>query len=130
MTKEEALQLFESSIDMIDLEGNFPDIDMVVTELEDGQQEIIVRLQGVDFDFHPASDISVIEAMVYDDLPDGAKNDIVLRKHKRKMIRTRKQRRDLALLKRVKALVLPAGVSLREFVKTLRHNLPGKEAEV
>ena len=130
MTKQETLQLFRSSIDLIDLEGNFPDCDMVVSELEDGQQEIIVRLQGVDPDFHPASDITDIEAMTIESLVDGVKNSIVLRKQKRKMIRAKKQRRDIAMLKRVKALVLPAGVSLREMAETIRHNLPVEEAEL
>ncbi|MCF7954414.1 MAG: hypothetical protein K9M75_01295 [Phycisphaerae bacterium] len=127
MTKQEALQLFISHVDVPGVRSSFPDLDYVVTELEDGQQEIIIRLQGKDADFRPDSDIAAIEAMVLDDLPDGIKNTIVLRKHKRKLIRERKRRRDIALLKHVKSLVLPAGVSLREFAEILQHNLPGKE---
>jgi len=80
---------------------------------------------------YPAEDIAVIEAMTVDDLPVGkVKNSIVLRKHKRKMIRARKRRRDIALLKRIKSLVLPAGVSLREIAETIRYNLPVEEIEL
>ena len=130
MKKNKALRLFKSSINMTDLEGYFPDCDMVVSELDDGQQEIVIRLQGKDPDFYPAADIAVIESMVVKDLPDGVKNNIVLRKRKRKMIRARKRRRDIALLKRIKSLVLPAGVSLREISEVIRQNLPVKEIEL
>jgi len=130
MTKQEALQLFASHVDLPGLKVDFPDLDWVATELDDGQLEIIIRLQGNDPDFHPAADIAVIEAMGLKDLTTGVKNNIVLRKRKRKMIRARKRRRDLALLKRVKSLVLPAGVSLREFSEVIRHNLPIEEVEL
>ncbi|MBW8016236.1 MAG: hypothetical protein FVQ82_08620 [Planctomycetes bacterium] len=130
MNKNEALQLFKSSINMIDLAGNFPDCDMVVSELEDGQQEIVIRLQGKDPDFNPSAEIAVIESMGLEDLTDGVKNNIVLRKRKRKMIRERKRRRDFALLKRVKSLVSPAGVSLREIAETIQLNLPVEEVEL
>jgi hypothetical protein len=130
MIKEQALQLFATHVDVPALKSDFPNCDMVVSELDDGQQEIIIRLQGKDPDFHPAADIAVIEAMGLKDLTTGVKNNIVLRKRKRKMIRARKRRRDIALLKRIKSLVLPAGVSLREISETIRHNLPVKEVEL
>ena len=130
MIKEQALQLFASHVDIPALKADFPDLDWVATELDDGQQEIVIRLQGKDPDFYPAADIAVIESMGLEDLTTGVKNDIVLRKQKRKMIRARKQRRDIALLKRVKSLVLPAGVSLREIAETIRHNLPVEEVEL
>ncbi len=130
MVKEQALQLFATHVDVAALKSDFPDLDWVVTELEDGQQEIIIRLQGKDPDFHPAADIAVIESMGLEDLTTGVKNNIVLRKRKRKMIRARKRRRDIALLKRVKALVLPAGVSLREISETIRHNLSVEDIEL
>ena len=80
---------------------------------------------------YPTEDIAVIEAMTVDDLPVGkVKNSIVLRKYKCKMIRARKQRRDIALLKRIESLVLPAGVSLREVSELIRHNLPVEEVEL
>lgn len=130
MTKQQVLQLFASHVDLPALKVDFPYLDWVITELEDDQQEIIIRLQGPDPDFHPAADIALIETMGVADLPDGVKNDIVLRKHKLKTIRARKLRRDIALLKRVKALVLSAGVSLREIAETVRHNLPVEENEL
>ena len=72
---------------------------------------------------------AIIEAMTYDDLPaEKFKNEIVLRKHKRKMIRLRKRRRDMALLKRIKTLIAPAGVSLRKIAKVIRHNLPVEDS--
>ena len=87
MTKQEALQLFVSHVDVSALMADFPDLDYVITELEDGQQEIIVRLQGEDSDFHPTADIATIDAMTFDDMPaEKIKNTIVLRKHKRKLI--------------------------------------------
>ena len=125
MTKQEALQLFLSSVDLIDLEGNFPDVGFVVTELEDGQQEIIIRLQGEDSDFRPAADLAVIDAMTRASLPVGmVRNDIVLRNHKRRMRNARKRRRDLALLKRIKTLIAPAGVSLRKIANVIKENIP------
>ena len=130
MIKEQALQLFASHVDVPALKADFPDLDWVATELDDGQQEIVIRLQGVDADFHPSSDIAVIESMGLEDLTTGVKNNIVLRKRKRKMIRARKQRRDIALLKRIKSLVLPAGVSLCEMAETIQHNLPVEEVEL
>ena len=130
MTKQEALQLFASHVDVPALKVDFPDLDYVITELEDGQQEIIIRLQGEDSDFRPAADIAIIDAMTFDDLPDGeVKNSVVLRKRKRKLIRKRKRRRDIALLKRIKTLVAPAGVSLKAIAKVIRHNLPVEETE-
>lgn len=131
MTKQEALQLFASHVDIPALKSDFPDLDYVITELEDGQQEIIVRLQGEDSDFRPNADISVIDAMTFDDLPaEKPKNTIVLRKHKRKLIRIRKHRRDIALLKRIKTLITPAGISLRKIAKVIRQNLPVEELEL
>jgi len=130
MTKQEALHLFASHVDVPALKVDFPDLDWVATKLDDGQMEIVIRLQGEDKDFRPGTDIAVIESMVVKDLPDDVKNNIVLRKRKRKMIRARKRRRDLALLKRVKSMVLPAGVSLREFSEVIRHNLPIEEVDV
>jgi hypothetical protein len=130
MNKNEALQLFATHVDVPALKSDFPNCDMIVSELEDGQQEIIIRLQGKDPDFHPAGDIAVIESMGLEDLTTGVKNNIVLRKRKRKMIRARKRRRDIALLKRIKSLVLPAGVSLREISETIRHNLPVEDIEL
>ena len=130
MIKEQALQLFANHVDIPALKADFPDLDYVITEFKDGQQEIVIRLHGKDPDFYPAADIAVIESMVVKDLPDGVKNNIVLRKRKRKMIRARKRRRDIALLKRIKSLVLPAGVSLREISEVIRQNLPVKEIEL
>jgi len=130
MTKQQALQLFASHVDVPTLKSDFPNLDWVVSELEDGQQEIIIRLQGKDPDFYPAADIAVIESMGLEDLTTGVKNNIVLRKRKRKMIRERKRRRDIALLKRIKSLVAPAGVSLREMAETIRYNLPVEEIEL
>ncbi|MCF7956140.1 MAG: hypothetical protein K9M75_10085 [Phycisphaerae bacterium] len=130
MTKQQALQSFASHVDLPALKSDFPDLDWVAVELEDGQQEIIIRLHGKDPDFYPAADIAVIESIGLEDLTTGVKNNIVLHKRKRKLIRARKQLRDIALLKRIKSLVLPAGVSLREIAETIRHNLPVEEVEL
>ncbi|MBW8017936.1 MAG: hypothetical protein FVQ82_17335 [Planctomycetes bacterium] len=128
MTKQEALQLFASHVDVSGLMDDFPAVDFVVTELDDGQQEIIIRLQGADPDFRPVSDLAVINAMTRASLPDGmVRNDIVLRNHKRRMRNARKRRRDLALLKRIKTLIEPAGVSLRKIVDVIKENIPTRE---
>ncbi len=125
MTKQEALQKFKSHIDIPALRSDFPNIDFVATELEDGQQEIIIRLQGEDPDFRPAADLAVIDSMTKEDLPDGmVKNTIVLRRHKRKLKDVRKRRRDIALLKRIKTLIEPAGLSLRKIAKIISRNIP------
>jgi hypothetical protein len=131
MTKNEALQLFLNSVDMIDLEGNFPDVDFVVTELSDGQQEIIIRLQGEDTDFRPTVDLSAIDSMTMDDLPDGSvRSKVCLEKCQRKMTRIRNQRRDIALLKRIESLISPAGVSLRDIAEVIQRNLPVEDVEL
>ena len=130
MTKEQALQLFASHVDVPALMVDFPDLDWVATELEDGQQEIIIRLQGVDSDFYPAVDIALIDAMTVADLPDGrVKNQVVLRKYKRKMIRVRKRLFYKALLKRIKALIVDAGVPLRTMAKVVQHSIPTEDDE-
>lgn len=129
MTKQEILQLFKSSIDMIDLEGNFPDIDWAVTEFEDGQQEIIVRLQGEDSDFRPTSDYAIIDAVEMKDIPDAVKNSITLRKRKRIMKRLRRVRFENAIFKRIRALIVPAGISVRRLIKILQNNLPVETVE-
>ena len=153
MTKQEALQKFASHVDVPALKADFPDLDYVITELEDGQQEIIVRLQGEDSDFRPSAyvaeidavtmadfripddasleEIAAIEALVLEYFPDGKpKSGIVLRKHKRKLIRLRKRRRDIALLKRIKTLIAPAGVSLRKIEKVIRNNMPVEDSKL
>ncbi len=128
MTKQEALQLFASHVDVSGLMDDFPAVDFVVTELDDGQQEIIIRLQGADPDFRPVSDLAVINDMTKNNLPDGmVKNAIVLRRHKRRLRNARKRRRDLALLKRIKTLIEPAGVSLRKIVDVIKENIPTRE---
>ncbi|MBW8017097.1 MAG: hypothetical protein FVQ82_13005 [Planctomycetes bacterium] len=130
MTKQEALQLFVSHVDIPALKADFPDIEYVATELDDGQQEIIIRLQGEDADFRPAADLAVIDAMTRGDLPDGlVKNNIVLRRHKRKLSDARNQLRDLALLKRIKTLIEPAGVSLRKIADVIKENIPVTQEE-
>ena len=130
MTKQEALQLFASHVDVSGLMDDFPAVDFVVTELDDGQQEIIIRLQGADPDFRPVSDLAVINAMTRASLPDGmVRNDIVLRNHKRRMRNARKRRRDLALLKRIKTLIEPAGVSLRKIADVIKENIPVTQEE-
>ena len=130
MTKQQALQLFVSHVDIPALKADFPDIEYVATELEDGQQEIIIRLQGEDPDFRPAADLAVINAMTRASLPDGmVKNTIVLRRYKRKLEDARKRRRDLALLKRIKVLIEPAGVSLRKIAKVISRSIPVTQEE-
>lgn len=130
MTKQEALQLFASHVDVPALKADFPDLDYVITELEDGQQEIIIRLQGEDADFHPASDVASIDEIEVKDLPYATKNMITLRNHKNKLKRQRLRRRNNAILKRVRALLKPTGVSVRHFVKIIRHSLPEQEVGI
>ena len=123
MTKQEALLLFASHVDIPGLKSDFPDIDYIITELEDGQQEITIRLQGIDKDFNPGDEISSIMAMTKEDIPDGQiRNIIVLKKLQKKLVRQREHRRNLALLKRIKALIIPAGVPISKIIKVLQHN--------
>ena len=160
MTKDEILQKFKRSIDMIDLEGNFPDIDFVVTELEDGQQEIIIRLQGEDSDFRPGGDYDAISAFKLTDFrrpvvpeagaddsayitacgdievlradffPGVAINTSTLRRGQDRKKRNRRKRFEKAIFKRVKALIVPAGISVRRMIKILQNNLPVQEDDV
>ena len=130
MTKQQALQLFASHVDVAALKADFPELDWLVTELDDGQQEIIIRLQGEHSAFRPAVDLAVINAMTRASLPVGmVRNDIVLRNHKRRMIDARKRRRDLALLKRIKTLIEPAGVSLRKIANVIKENIPASQED-
>jgi hypothetical protein len=131
MTKNESLQLFASHVDVAALKSDFPDLDWVVTELSDGQQEIIIRLQGEDPDFRPNADLSAIDFLTRDDLPDGrARSKVCLEKCQRKMTRIRNQRRDIALFKRIESLISPAGVSLRDIVEVIQRNLPVEDVEL
>jgi len=115
MTKEQALQLIDDS----------PNAVFKLQTLSDGQREVIILPDGEDPDYYPAQDVAAIEGMTFDDMPDGrVKNAITLRKYKAKLINTRNQRRDTALLKRIKSLVTPAGVSLRKIAKVIQRNLP------
>jgi hypothetical protein len=120
MTKQEALQLFASHVDIPALMADFPNLDWVATELEDGQQEIVIRLQGVDTDFHPTSDVNNVRMMTIADLPEGkAKNRIVLDGTIAIAIEERYNRRDRAILKRIVCLAQAVGISLRRIVRVL-----------
>ncbi len=130
MTNNQVLQKFAAAVDVAALRADFPGIEWVITQLEDGQQEIIIRVQGADPDFSPAADIAVIEAVAMADIPNPVKNTFTLAHHKDKMRKARLARRDLALLKRIKALISPAGVSLKKLSKIIRRNLPVEEVEL
>jgi hypothetical protein len=129
MTKQEALQKFATHVDLSGMMDDFPDIDWVVTELDDGQQEIIIRLQGEDVDFRPAADYAVIEAIEVKDIPNVVKNSITLRRHKRLITRNRRDRFEHAIFRRIKALIIPAGISVQRLIKILKMHLPVTEDE-
>ena len=129
MNKTEALQKFASHVDVPALKVDFPDLDYVVTELEDGQQEIIVRLQGEDSDFHPAVDIAAIEALKMEDIPDAVKNTITLSKRKRKLRHDRLRLRDVALLKRIKQMSLDMGVEPKTLPRLIQGYLSAVSME-
>jgi hypothetical protein len=130
MTKQEALQKFASHVDVPGLKSDFPEIDWVVTELDDGQQEIIIRLQGEDVDFRPGADYAVIDALEMKDIPDAVKNSITLRRHKRLITRNRRDRFENAIFRRIKALIAPAGISVHRLIKILKRHLPVVEVEL
>ena len=130
MTNNQVLQKFAAAVDAAALRADFPDIEWVITQLEDGQQEIIIRVQGADPDFSPAADLAVIEAVAMADISNPVKNTFTLAHHKEKLRNARLARRDLALLKRIKALISPAGVSLKKLAKIIRRNLPDVEIEI
>ena len=130
MTKKEALQKFASHVDVSAMIDEFPDIDWVVTELEDGQQEIIVRLQGEDTDFRPGGDLAVIDSVLMKDIPNPVKNTITLRKYKKQARRARLTRRDNAWLKRVNKMRKEMGMSVRRCVRLLQSKLPVQEDDV
>ncbi len=130
MTNNQVLQKFAAAVDAAALRADFPDIEWVITQLEDGQQEIIIRIQGADPDFSPAADIAVIEAVKMADIPNPVKNTFTLDHHKEKLRNARLVQRDLALLKRIRVLISPAGVSLKKLAKIIRRNLPDVEIEI
>ena len=130
MTKKEALQKFASHIDLSAMMDDFPDIDWVMTELEDGQQEIIIRLQGADPDYNPAGDLAVIDSVAMKDIPNSVKNSITLRKYKKQARRARLDRRDNAWLKRVNGMRKEMGMSVRRCVRLLQSKLPIVEDEL
>lgn len=130
MTKQEALQTFSSHVDIAGLKNDFPDIDWVITELEDGQQEIIIRLQGADPDFHPSADIAVIDAMTVNDITMfSVKNEGTLEKEKRITKRQRIVLRDNAIFKRVRQILLDAGLKPRKALKIVKERLAAEEVE-
>ena len=131
MTNSEVLQKFDAAVDISQLQQDFPDIEWVITQLDDGQQEIIVRVQGADADFHPFSDYAAIENLTVNDIPDGdVKNGIVLDKLKRHRRRQREQRLYKALLKRVGVLLVSAGVEPSEFVRVIKNDSPVEEVQL
>jgi hypothetical protein len=129
MTKQEALQLFASHVDVASLKSDFPDIDWIVNELSDGQQEIVIRLQGEDPDFRPAVDLAAIDEITMQDIPAEVKNAITLRKHKRKARRIRRARRDAAIFKRIDAMRIPMGITIRRCMRILRDKIEIQEDE-
>ena len=129
MTKREALQKFISHIDVASVRADFPKIDWDVSELEDGQQEIVIRLQGLDPGFRPSADIAAIEAMTVDDVVDfPVKCETTLIKQKRNRTRARLRLRDLALMKRFKCLLGAMGLSLNEGHKIISEACASEKA--
>jgi len=119
VTKEEMLQKFESVFDYATFELDFPDVSWAASELEDGQQEIIVRLQGIDPGFHPSVDIAAIETMAVDQITDfTVKNPVTLKKQIRKDKEARLCERDVAIDKRIDALLNAAGLTFAEYSKS------------
>jgi len=121
MDKSAALQTFIDCVDIPAVRAAFPDLDYAVTELEDGQQEIVVRLQGIDPGFHPSADIATIEAKTVDQVTDFTiKSPTTLRKQIRKDKLARFGEHNVAIAKRVKALLLAAGLTCEEGCECLR----------
>jgi hypothetical protein len=129
MTKQEALQKFASHVDLSGVMDDFPEIDWVITELDDGQQEIVIRLQGIDVDFHPAGDLAVIDSTLMADIPNAIKNTITLRKHKIIATRERLDRRDNAWLKRINGMRIEMGMSVKRCVRLIESKIPARVRE-
>jgi len=131
MTKQEALQLFASHVDVQGLKSDFPDIDWSVMELEDGQQEIVIRLQGEPDAYHPAADLAAIEAMTVDEVSlFPVKNAITLLKEKRIRKQQRIKQIEKEYIKRIKQFTLDMGIPLIRGAKVLKEAIAQKVDEV
>ena len=129
MTNQEVLQKFGEAVNVQQLKADFPDIQWVISKLDDGQQEIIIRLQGEDADFYPAADYAAIDAMTQDDNPRPVKSSLSLLKEKSARRYARKKLLHLALFKRIKTLLNSAGIPLEKFVKLINECLPVEDEE-
>ncbi len=129
MTKQEVLQKFASAVDVAALRADFPDIEWVITELDDGQQEIIIRVQGDDPDYRPTADLAAIASLERADVPGSIKNAITLKKHKRKLHIARLKRRDNAWLKRINQMRIDMGLDVHRCIKLIQSKIPVEESE-
>jgi hypothetical protein len=127
MTNQEVIQKFASAVDVAALRVDFPDIEWVITQLEDGQQEIIIRVQGKDPDYFPAGDLAEIDSTLMADIPNEVKNTITLRKYKVHATRVRLARRDNAWLKRINGMRIEMGMSVKRCVRLIQSKLPMPE---
>ena len=139
MNKQEVLETFRNNVDVPALKAAFPDIEFAISELEDGQQEIIIRVQGEDPDLRPAADIAKLnnlKATIAHKSGDGRRvwnpaltalgitTPIRLKKYKRRGIKARKNRRDKAVFKRIKLLAVEAGIAPRRLIRLLKNHIP------
>jgi hypothetical protein len=127
MINEEVLNKIDAAVDFNTLRVDFPNIERVITMLDDGTQEVIFRMQGVDPDFHPETDYIAISNMTQIDNRNSIKTALNLRKQKEQDKRTRKERHLDAIAKRIKALITPAKISIREIIDALKKYLPTEE---
>jgi hypothetical protein len=129
MAKQEALQKFASHVDLSGVMDDFPEIDWVVTELDDGQQEIVIRLQGIDVDFHPAGDLAAIDATLVAGDDFEVKNNITLQRYKKQARQERINRRDNAWLKRINGMRIEMGMSVKRCVRLIESKMPVRVKE-
>lgn len=130
MTNQEVLEKIGGAVDIGLLRVDFPDIEHVITQLDDGSQEVIFRMQGADPDFYPAGDYAAIDAIGMKDIPNTVKNSITWKRHKKQARRLRKERLLLAIFKRVTSLMLMSGISLRQLHTFIGLQLPVVEGDI
>lgn len=130
MTNQEVLDKIDAAFDITLLRGDFPNVERVITQLDDGSQEIIYRMQGADPDFYPADDLVAIDAITMKDIPCAIKNTISEKRYKEQAKEVCKQKLLFAIYKRIKSMISMAGIPVKQLHTFIGLQLPVVEEEI
>jgi len=131
MNLQETIQFIKGNVDVQAIMSEFPDLDFGGVELNDGRMIISMFPTGKDPDLDISQELTDIEALTMDDLPDGrVKNVIVLEKYKRKLKHKAERRQQKAILKQVRSLIVVSGLDVKLTLTAIRDYVTATETEV